>query len=66
MSDDKTELQVEEVLKDSGQALLCLFETGDEVWIPKSQIDDDSEVYEEGTTGTLIIPLWLAGKKGLV
>lgn len=39
---------------------------GQEVWIPKSQIDDDSEVYEANTEGDLIIPEWLAREKGLV
>lgn len=37
----------------------------EEYWIPKSQISDDSEVYEDGGEGTCIIPLWLAEKKGL-
>lgn len=64
--DDKVELDVVEVKKDSGKALLCVFDTGDEEWIPKSQIDDDSEVWEEGQEGTLVIPLWLAEEKGLV
>lgn len=41
-------------------------EFGREVWIPKSQIDDDSEVYKKDTTGTLIITEWLAIKKNLV
>lgn len=33
-------------------------------WIPKSQIDDDSEVYEDGGKGTLIISEWFAKKCG--
>lgn len=52
-------------LRDSGKALLCKIEEDVEVWIPKSQIDDDSEVYEEGHEGTLVIPLWLAEAKDL-
>jgi len=38
----------------------------DPVWIPKSQILDASEVYEDGHRGTLVIPEWLATEKGLV
>jgi len=49
----------------SGKALLCSVD-GDSHWIPKSQIDDDSEVYEANTEGTLIIPRWLAEKNGMV
>jgi hypothetical protein len=36
----------------------------DEVWVPKSQLDDDSEVYKLGTDGTLVVSDWLAEKKG--
>lgn len=49
----------------SDGALLCLIE-GEEIWIPKSQITDDSEVYKIGTEGTLVITDWIAEKKGLV
>lgn len=46
-------------------ALLCVID-GDEHWIPQSQVDDDSEVYEDGGEGTLIISEWIAIQKGLV
>lgn len=36
------------------------------MWIPKSQINDDSEVYAKDTEGTLIITEWIAAQKGLV
>lgn len=35
------------------------------VWIPKSQIHEDSEVYANATDGDLIISLWIAKEKGL-
>ena len=38
---------------------------GEEIWIPQSQIHEDSEVYEEDTEGGLIISAWIAEKKGL-
>jgi hypothetical protein len=50
---------------ETDKALLCNIH-GEEIWIPKSQIDDDSEVYEEDTEGVLVIPKWLAEKKSLV
>ncbi len=52
-------------VRDSGKALLCLIE-GTGVWIPKSLIEDDSEVYRKGDEGTLIVPEWFAVKEGLV
>lgn len=47
-------------------ALLCKAPVwGDEeIWIPKSQITDDSEVYKSGTSGELIVTEWFARKQG--
>jgi len=38
---------------------------GDEHWIPDSQVHDDSEVYQKGDEGTLIITKYIAKKRGL-
>jgi len=38
---------------------------GEEVWIPTSQVHEDSEVYKTGTEGTLVIPRWVAEMKEL-
>ncbi|MFA5436460.1 MAG: hypothetical protein WC372_10530 [Candidatus Neomarinimicrobiota bacterium] len=43
------------------------FDSGDEpgkCWLPKSQITEDSEVYEVGDEGTLTITEWLAEQRG--
>lgn len=53
-------------LKETDAAILVRFEDGIEAWIPKSQIDDDSEVYAKGHEGTLVITYWLAGQKGWI
>ena len=37
---------------------------GEIIWVPKSQIHDDSEVYEPGTDGTLIVTRWFADQRG--
>ena len=39
--------------KEGGKAL-CKFSDGGEDWVKFSEIDDDSEVYTEGTSRTLI------------
>jgi hypothetical protein len=52
--------------KETSFAILVLsdfFDKGEE-WIPQSQIHDDSEVYREGTEGTLVVSAWLAQKRG--
>ena len=36
----------------------------DSFWIPQSQVTDDSEVYELGGTGDLIVTEWWADKQG--
>lgn len=35
------------------------------VWIPKSLIHDDSECYDKGHDGNLIIAKWIALREGL-
>jgi hypothetical protein len=39
---------------------------GKRIWIPKSQVDENSEVYKKGTEGKLVITEWIATQKGLV
>lgn len=49
-------------------ALLVVYEQGKrtvERWFPKSQITDDSEVWEVGHRGKLVISGWFARKEGL-
>jgi hypothetical protein len=56
-----------EALHETDKALLVYIpEFNEEHWIPKSQIKADSEVYEEGTSGTLVIGEWIAEKIGLL
>jgi len=52
-------------LRETGDAVLCDIE-GEEIWIPKSQIHDDSEIWKSGQDGALVITRWIARKKGLV
>jgi hypothetical protein len=61
---DKVRIEDVIVLKATDKALLCDI-NDDEIWIPQSQIDDDSEVFQEGDEGTLVISLWIAEQKGL-
>lgn len=57
------------VVRSSDKALLVSIpehDDGKPIWIPQSHIHDDSEVYKEGTSGTLVISEWIATEKGLV
>jgi hypothetical protein len=65
--DEKAELGLGRGEKETEKALLVILEeTGDEVWVPKSQIHDDSEVFKEGQSGEVVVSAWWAEKKGLV
>jgi hypothetical protein len=64
-SDDYTEVRSVTCTKETAQAILIALDTGRSVWIPKSQLGEDSEVYAEGTNGTLILKTWLAEQEGL-
>lgn len=55
-----------ECIKETDRALLVVVEDGTrEVWIPKSVVDDDSEVFKEGDEGTLVVHEWFAQKEDL-
>jgi hypothetical protein len=53
-----------ECLNETAKALLVQIPDLDDgaLWIPKSQVHADSEVYEDGHTGTLVITGWFAKK----
>jgi hypothetical protein len=61
---DKVRIENVRATRATDRALLCCIE-GEDVWIPQSQIDDDSEVYQEDDEGTLIVSAWIAEEKGL-
>lgn len=64
MADDRTvTLHNVTAVKKSKLALLCVID-GDEVWVPDSQIHDDSEVSEQGHEGKLVVTKWWAEKNG--
>ena len=39
---------------------------GEEYWVPRSHIHDDSEVWKQGDEGMLVVTEWLAIKKGWI
>lgn len=50
-------------IHETAKALLVVID-GLKVWVPKSQIHDDSEVYASGHTGDLVVTAWWAGENG--
>ena len=58
----KVTLSVFVVLAETPQALRVVFTNGDEAWVPKSQISEESDVHCLADEGSLIVPRWLANK----
>lgn len=57
-------------VRETDRALLVEFTEGEhegrQVWVPKSQISDDSEVYDMAHgVGRLVVSEWLARQEGL-
>lgn len=71
MTDDVEEVPNATCKRETAKAILVSFGKASkytkspEVWVPKSVVHDDSEVYKEGDTGTLIVARWFAEKEGL-
>ena len=54
-------------VRSTDAAILVEDPDGDEVWLPKSQIEWPEEALaERGDTITVTMPEWLAEKKGLI
>ena len=54
--------------RETDKALLVTFDTeyeGEtETWVPQSQIHDDSEVWQTGDSGALVVTPWFARQRG--
>ena len=64
--DEKVVVEDVEIIGETALALKCKV-YGQEIWIPRSQIyEDESDAYEVGETGTLVITDFIAIEKGIV
>lgn len=55
------------VVHETDRAILVeLEEMQENRWIPKSCVHDDSEAWQEGDEGELVLHEWFARKEGLV
>jgi hypothetical protein len=62
------DLGTAEAKRDSGKALLCsVDDLGRDIWVPHSQIHEDSEVFDcdENKVGRLVVTRWFAEKEKL-
>lgn len=64
--DDVAEFEMVECIRETSLAALIALDAETEWWVPKSQIDDSSEVFSVGDEGTLITSAWYAEQEGKV
>lgn len=67
MSTDAVSLGQGRCLRATDKAIFVSFENEDGagMWIPQSVVHDDSEVYEVGQEGDVIVKRWWAEERGL-
>lgn len=53
------------VVRETDKAILVVLDK-DQIWIPKSQITDDSNVWKEGQEGDLYVSEWFAEQRGWI
>lgn len=60
-------IQNAECVRTTDKAILVRADEFDEpVWIPQSQVHEDSEVWKLGQTGDLVVTEWFAEKQGWI
>jgi hypothetical protein len=62
--DDGVSLGKGKTLKVTEKALLIQTEDHGNVWVPRSVVHDDSEVFDRGHEGDLVVQSWCAEKEG--
>lgn len=67
MSDERT-FRLTGVIctRSTPKAILVVLTSGASLWVPQSQVHADSEVWQQGDEGALVITRWLAEQKGLI
>ncbi len=63
MSDEGVTIDDCRAIRETDMAILVDID-GEEHWVPKSQILDESEVWQDGDEGTLVVSGWLARQEG--
>lgn len=61
--DNDVGMTVETVVAATEAALLCKFDTGDQLWVPRVYARPLEKV---GDKGDITLPFWLASKEGIV
>lgn len=52
------------VTAETAKAILCVPKAGEQFWVPKSVVHDNSEAWKKGDEGVLVVKSWWAEKNG--
>ena len=50
------------ITRETEKAVLFVTKTGDQLWVPKSVVHDDSDVFKNGDEGEFKVKHWWAAK----
>lgn len=65
MSDETFKIEKAKCIQERPKAILVEAPIWPQaMWIPQSQVHDNSEVWKEGDTGRLVVSLWFAEQRG--
>lgn len=59
------EVDFVELLHQTEQAILVRPENGEKIWIPKKWVSPETELFNKGDVGTLVVARWWALENGL-
>lgn len=65
VTNDKVYIEDVQIHHETEKALCCIIE-GEMLWIPKSVIDEDSEIWKKGQEGQLVVSEWFFAKIGRI
>jgi hypothetical protein len=65
MSDETFKVEKAKCIQETPKAILVEMPGKRQpMWIPQSQVHEDSEVWKEGDTGRLVVSMWFAEQRG--
>lgn len=59
------EVEIDRILAVTAKALLISYDRGEELWVPKSVVED-SDTYIRGEYDFIMVADWFARKEGLI
>ncbi len=62
--DEPRDLGEGKITAETAKAILFVPDDGEQFWVPKSCVHDDSEIWKKEDSGKLVVKSWWAEKNG--